>query len=90
MMIENPRLEIEIQGHVNCPYDRCVENMAESNQRLSNDRAKAVYDFLVSNDIRSERMQWKGYSNSRMLYPYARDEHQMKFNRRVEIKILKN
>ncbi len=90
MMIENPRLEIEIQGHVNCPYDMCYDNMAESNQRLSNDRAKAVYDFLVSNDIRSERMQWKGYSNSKMLYPYARDEHQMKFNRRVEIKILKN
>jgi outer membrane protein OmpA-like peptidoglycan-associated protein len=90
MMIENPSLEIEIQGHVNCPYDMCVEKMTESNQLLSNDRARAVYDFLISNDVSSERIQWKGYSNSKMLYPYARDERQMKFNRRVEIKILKN
>ncbi len=92
MMVENTKLKIEIQGHVNCPYynEMCNDNMAESNQILSENRAKAVYDFLVSNNINSERLKWKGYSNSKMLYPYTRDERQMKFNRRVEIKILKN
>jgi len=46
MMLDNPSLEIEIQGHVNCPLYSCKKEDAEWNQRLSDSRAKAVYSFL--------------------------------------------
>ncbi len=88
MMLDNPSLEIEIQGHVNCPLYSCKKEDAEWNQRLSDARAKAVYSFLVDYGVEENRMHWKGYSSDKMIYPYAKTEEEMKKNRRVEIKII--
>ena len=88
MMLDNPTLEIEIQGHVNCPLYSCKNEQADWNQRLSDSRAKAVFSFLLDNGIAEKRMRWKGYSSDKMIYPYAETEEEMKRNRRVEIKII--
>ncbi|HNW90049.1 MAG TPA: OmpA family protein [Bacteroidales bacterium] len=81
-----PSLHIEIQGHVNCPttWPDC-DNMKEHNMQLSINRAKAVYDFLVANEIDKQRMTFKGFGETKMVYPDARSEDKMAKNRRVEI-----
>ncbi|MEI6851666.1 MAG: OmpA family protein [Bacteroidota bacterium] len=85
-MKRNPRLEIEIQGHVNCPSGTSdCDKKSEFNMQLSINRAKAVYDFLDSEGIATDRMTFKGFGASRMIYPNARSEEKMMKNRRVEI-----
>ena len=55
---------------------------------LSTGRAKAVYDFLLVNDIEPERLSYKGYGNSKMLFPEPKNKDQSEANRRVEVQIL--
>jgi len=85
-MKRNPKLQIEIQGHVNCPstVDGC-DKMQEANMELSVNRAKAVYDYLVKVGIIATRMTYKGFGATKMIYPDARSEDKMEKNRRVEI-----
>lgn len=84
----NSGLKIEIQGHVNCPttWPDC-DDMSERNMQLSVNRAKAVYDFLSDSGIDPQKMTFKGFGASRMVYPDARSEEKMEKNRRVEILI---
>jgi outer membrane protein OmpA-like peptidoglycan-associated protein len=78
----NPRLKIEVQGHTS------KTNEGEKfNMELSNSRAIAVKDYLVSKGIPASRLQAKGYGYSKPIYTDSEEEHQAK-NRRVEIKIL--
>jgi len=85
-MKRNPGLKIEIQGHVNCPngWSDC-KNKNEFNMQLSMSRAKAVYDYLDEEGIDTDRMTYKGFGATRMIYPDARSEEKMAKNRRVEI-----
>lgn len=55
LLKENPRIQIEIGGH--------TDNVgaAESNRILSENRAKAIVQFLLDNQIESGRLRWKGY-----------------------------
>jgi outer membrane protein OmpA-like peptidoglycan-associated protein len=85
----NQNVKIEIAGHVNVPGKGPVD--PESDYfKLSVDRAKMVYLFLIENDISPERMEYKGYGNSQMLYPNAMSEEHQSQNRRVEIRFLEN
>ncbi len=85
-MKRNSTMNIEIQGHVNCPttWSDC-DHMQEHNMQLSVNRAKAVYDYLNDNGIDTQRMTFKGYGATKMVYPDARSEDKMEKNRRVEI-----
>lgn len=89
-MMRNPGLYIEIQGHVNCPthWGDC-DKKNEFNMQLSVSRAKAVYDYLSEKGTATQRMSYKGFGSSMMLYPDARSEDKMMKNRRVEIVVLK-
>jgi outer membrane protein OmpA-like peptidoglycan-associated protein len=88
-MERNPGLEIEIQGHVNCPFGWSdCDKKTEFNMQLSIDRAKAVYDFLIKAGIDTNRMTFKGFGATRMIYPNARSEDKMEKNRRVEIVVI--
>jgi len=86
----NDTIKIEIGGHVNYPYRHTAyKNKAgENEQNLSNNRAKLVYDYLIEHGISKDRLSWKGYSNTKMKFPYATREVQMAKNRRVEIMVL--
>jgi outer membrane protein OmpA-like peptidoglycan-associated protein len=79
----NPNLKIEIQGHLCCmPVDRTD---------LSTQRAKAIYNFLVANDIYRARLSYKGFGSSNPIYPLPeKDEKERAANRRVEILIVEN
>ncbi|HNZ42300.1 MAG TPA: OmpA family protein [Bacteroidales bacterium] len=81
-----PALHIEIQGHVNCPttWEECSK-MKEHNMQLSVNRAKAIYDYLEDGGIDPQKMTFKGFGETKMIYPDARSEDKMKKNRRVEI-----
>jgi outer membrane protein OmpA-like peptidoglycan-associated protein len=85
-MKRNPSVKIEIQGHVNCPttWEDCA-NMEEHNMQLSVNRAKAVFDYLDDAGIDTQRMTFKGFGATKMIYPDARSEAKMEKNRRVEI-----
>jgi outer membrane protein OmpA-like peptidoglycan-associated protein len=81
MMQENPSIQIEISGH--------TDNVGSEglNQRLSENRAKAVYDFLIHRGISSNRLKYAGYGMSRPIAPNDTEEGRAQ-NRRTEIQIL--
>ena len=83
----NSKICIRIDGHINMP------NQAPADQnswhwKLSDDRTKTVYNFLVENGIDERRIKRKAFANWEMVYPKATSEIFMKKNRRVEILIL--
>lgn len=82
----NPRVKVEIQGHVNGPGMKNGKEFIE----LSTARAKSVHDFLLVNDVDPVRMTYVGKGNSEMLFPEAKNKDESEANRRVEVKILSN
>lgn len=83
----NPDMKIEIAGHINRPNTMPVTKET-THFKLSENRAKTVYDYLIENGIPASQVSYKGYGNSEMRYPTARTEREQELNRRVEIRIL--
>ncbi len=83
---ENPRLRIEVEGHVNGPTFKNKKEFID----LSAARARAVYDFLMVNDVEPERVTYVGLGNSRMLFPEPKTKEESEANRRVEVKVVSN
>ncbi len=81
LLDNNETLRLEISGHTDNTGSLRV------NTRLSNDRAKAVVDYLVARGISKDRLEWKGYAFSQPIAPNSTAEGRAK-NRRVEFKIL--
>ena len=81
LMSTNPGLRIEISGH--------SDNVGSYayNQKLSEQRAKAVVDYLVGLGIDFARLEYKGYASSQPVATNDTKEGRAK-NRRVEFKIL--
>ncbi len=84
-MKANESVKIEIGGHINLPLS---ETLSESDYELSVQRAKIVYQYLFTNGIELERMEYKGYGNTQMKYPFPKNEDEENQNMRVEIKVL--
>jgi outer membrane protein OmpA-like peptidoglycan-associated protein len=81
-LIHNKSLAIEISGHTDY-----VGNEA-SNQRLSEARAREVFNYLVKNKIDESRMSYRGYGLTRPIADNNLPEGRA-FNRRTEFKIIK-
>lgn len=81
---------IEIVGHVNYPYqyNQNDTGMMQYNFKLSYDRARAVYDYLVENGVPAHVITYKGVGNTEMKFPMTYEESEMQQNRRVEVLIL--
>ncbi len=77
IMKKNPALTIEIQGHTD------DHGSLDHNLTLSENRAKTVHDYLVSQGIAAKRLESKGYGLSRPVTENTSDENRQK-NRRVE------
>lgn len=88
VLYENPKLKIKIQGHVNWPKKFASDMEAKFNMDLSWNRAKAVYDYLVKAGIEPKRLDFEGYSNTKMIYPHPSNEDESQKNRRVEIEVI--
>jgi outer membrane protein OmpA-like peptidoglycan-associated protein len=83
VMQKNPKLKIEIQGHLCC--------MTKDRVDLSTQRAKAIATFLKQKGIDSARIAYKGFGVSDPIFPIPEtNEGQRAANRRVEILILDN
>lgn len=61
----NPTSKIEIAGHTDNTGDK------KFNQTLSENRAKAVYDYLITKNIPASRLSYKGYGDTK---PVATNE----------------
>ncbi len=81
LLEENPALKIRINGH--------TDNVGseEDNLLLSENRAKAVYDFLARQGIAAGRLSYKGYGESK---PIATNETAAgrQENRRTEFEVV--
>lgn len=87
-MLENPSLVIEIQGHINHANNVPVPKNTWM-FKLSEDRAKAIYNHLIDLGVSAKRMSHKGFGNFFMVYASPQTEEEMESNRRVEIFIKK-
>ena len=76
-----PKMRIEVGGHTD------GKGTVEYNKKLSENRARAVVEYLISKGIEPRRLQYKGYGKSQPIAPNDTDEGRSQ-NRRVEIKIL--
>ncbi len=90
-LVNNPTLKIELGGHTDTRGD------AAENQVLSENRAKAVYEYLISKGIAADRLTYKGYGETVNIYtddqiakmPLEKREAAHQENRRTEYKIIK-
>jgi outer membrane protein OmpA-like peptidoglycan-associated protein len=82
-MLENDDIQVEIQGHVNGEGKKNKKKFIS----LSEDRAKAIYQKLQEAGVDPNRMTFKGFGNSKMIYPTPVNTRQAEANRRVEAEI---
>jgi OOP family OmpA-OmpF porin len=75
---KNPHLKVQIQGHTD------NKGSAKYNQKLSENRAKSVMNYLIKAGINSERLTDRGYGLTRPAFPNTSAENTAK-NRRVEL-----
>ena len=84
IMLANPNLKIEIQGHICCQIGTDVEDTAKV-------RALAVYNYLINNGINKNRLSYKSFGSSRPIHTIPENnEDERNENRRVEIQIVAN
>lgn len=76
----NPTIKIEISGHTD------NQGTPQSNIILSENRAKAVYDYLIAHSIDANRLTYKGYGQTRPIATNDTPEGRQ-LNRRTEMKI---
>lgn len=77
VMIKNPQLKLLIKGHTS------NEGNAEHNQKLSEKRAKAAVDFLISQGVDGSRLSYEGKGSSEPV-----DSNDREANRRTEFIIV--
>lgn len=80
LLIDIPTMKIEISGHTDS-YGSDVYN-----KNLSHQRAKAVYDRLLQNGIKADRLTFMGYGEEKPIDTNETDEGRQ-MNRRTEFKV---
>ncbi len=78
---ENPAIRVSIQGHTD------DIGQAEDNLLLSDNRARAVQDYLVANGVSSDRLSFKGFGESKPVMSNETESGRAR-NRRTEFVII--
>jgi outer membrane protein OmpA-like peptidoglycan-associated protein len=80
-LVQNKNIKVEIGGHTNGlpTHEYC--------DRLSNDRARSVYLFLISKGVSDKMISYKGYGKREPVDDNATESGRAK-NQRVELKII--
>ncbi|MEI8086599.1 MAG: carboxypeptidase regulatory-like domain-containing protein, partial [Paludibacter sp.] len=81
ILIENPKLQIEISGHTD------NDGKAPKNLALSKARAKSVVTYLTSKGAKPQQMKSLGFGQTKPIATNATPEGKAE-NRRVEFKVL--
>jgi len=81
LLTDNEKIGIQIGGHTDNVGDEVY------NQKLSEDRAKVVLQYLVNKGISSERLDYKGFGSSRPVADNNTEAGRAQ-NRRTEVQIL--
>lgn len=81
-MQQNSTIHFEIGGH--------TDNIGNAayNLKLSTNRAKAVYEFLIANGIDANRLTYKGFGDTKPCVANDTEEHRAQ-NRRTQLNITK-
>lgn len=82
LLRSNPMMQIEIGGHTNLlPKDDFCD-------RLSEERAKAVFEYLLTQNVAKTQVSYKGYGKRKPKIQGTSDEANRE-NQRVEITVLR-
>lgn len=81
ILLDNANVKIEINGHTDNVGD------AAKNQKLSEERAKAVYAYLVDKGVNAENLSYKGYGDTNPKADNETDAGRAQ-NRRTDFTIL--
>lgn len=79
----NKTMHIEISGHT----DNVGDTVA--NQKLSEERAKSVYEYLIARGVASERLSFKGFGETKPIADNHTDAGRQA-NRRTEFRVIAN
>jgi len=79
---KNPQMKCELSGHTD------GKGSVAYNQKLSEQRAQAVYDYLVKAGVSADNLTWKGYGKSEPIATNDTAEGRQ-LNRRVELRLIK-
>ena len=86
LLKEYPQMQIELRSHTDA---RATDTY---NIRLSENRARAALDYLVSRGIQASRLVARGYGETEILNGCADgvecNEHEHQKNRRTEFKVI--
>lgn len=77
LLTKNPTMKIEIGGHTD------NSGIEKDNVSLSENRAKSVYDYLISKGIAADRLSYRGYAATKPVSDNKTAEGKAK-NRRTE------
>ena len=83
LLQNNPAIRIEISGHTD------NQGTPEYNLVLSQNRAKAVFEYLISNGIAKERLSYSGFGLTRPIDSNETEQGRAT-NRRTEFKVISN
>lgn len=87
LLKDNPQIDIEMSSHTD------VRGSDRYNEILSERRAYAAVQYLISRGIEADRLKWKGYGETELVnecrndVPCSEAKHQQ--NRRTEFKVTK-
>lgn len=88
---DNPTLVINIEGHVCCVHPSVdALDLDTGELKLSINRAKFIFDYLVKKGIEQERLSYEGFGKTKPLRVNEFTMEDQDMNKRVEIRVLKN
>ncbi|MCB2376898.1 OmpA family protein [Hymenobacter sp. BT635] len=80
-MRQYQEVQVEVSGHTD-DVGADADNIT-----LSQNRARAVYNYLIEHGVKATRLRYKGYGETKPLAPNDSEAHRQQ-NRRIELKIL--
>ncbi|MBF9236019.1 OmpA family protein [Hymenobacter sp. BT683] len=80
-LVDNPKISIELSSHTD------QRGKDAYNQKLSQQRAQAAVDYIVSKGIDKARITARGYGESRPIIAAPKSEAEHQLNRRTEFKV---
>lgn len=78
-LINHPNVKIRINGHTD------NEGTDTYNYKLSDDRARAIFLWLINNGVNQSRLTYRGFGSEEPMNDISKD-----INRRVEFEIIEN